>query len=249
MGFEVHRTTSRESQLMASAKAVRDSEYYAEWSTPGKIFVPWSGHPEFEAVYRGVEEHTIVSRGRCYMLAALAGYASHLRGDAAECGVYTGGTALLLSRVLAHESRCLYLFDSFEGLPEVDPAKDEWFYAGEFKTDSVESVERVLKDFEDATEIRQGWIPETFGGLEDKRYVFVHVDVDLYRSALDCCEYFYPRLVPGAVMVFDEYGFLEAHGERDAVDEFFADKPESPISLVTGQAFVIRLPEGGEVQR
>jgi hypothetical protein len=46
----------------------------------------------------------------------------------------------------------------------------------------------------------------------------------------------------GWVLVFDEYGLLPPRGEKDAVDEFFADKPESPSPLMTGQAIVIKLP-------
>ena len=42
-------------------------------------------------------------------------------------------------------------------------------------------------------------------------------------------------------MLFDEYAFAAAAGEKQAVDEFFADKPEIPIVLVTGQALVLKL--------
>ena len=41
-------------------------------------------------------------------------------------------------------------------------------------------------------------------------------------------------------MIFDDYGFPACRGEKDAVDEFFADKPEKPITLPTGQALVIK---------
>jgi hypothetical protein len=46
----------------------------------------------------------------------------------------------------------------------------------------------------------------------------------------------------GWVLVFGEYGLLPPRGEKDAVDEFFADKLKSPITLMTGQAIVIKLP-------
>ncbi len=42
-------------------------------------------------------------------------------------------------------------------------------------------------------------------------------------------------------MVFDDYGFPAARGEKEAVDEFFAGKPEYPLALPTGQAIVIKL--------
>lgn len=58
--------------------------------------------------------------------------------------------------------------------------------------------------------------------LEETRHAFAHIDIDLYSPALDCCEFLYPR---------------------NAGDEFFADKPELPLVLPTGQAMVLELPE------
>jgi O-methyltransferase len=89
-------------------------------------------------------------------------------------------------------------------------------------------------------EYREGFIPDTFAGLEDELFAFVHVDLDIYRSITDCCAFVYPRMTAGAVMVFDDYGFPGCPGARAAVDKFFADKPEHPLVLPTGQAVVIR---------
>jgi len=60
------------------------------------VFSAWLGDPDFRRLYDGIERYTVVSPDRCYMLFALARYASQLDGDFAECGVYKGGTALLL---------------------------------------------------------------------------------------------------------------------------------------------------------
>ncbi len=247
-GYEVRPVRPvRPSVDSVAALTVKESQYYTKWSAPCPIFTPWVGHPDFRKVYEGVTPYTVVSPDRCYMLVSLARYAAHLEGDFAECGVYKGGTALLLSRVLEHRGKTLHLFDSFRGLPRGDQEKDKWFHEGQYAVDSVESVKRLLIDFRDMIDIREGWIPETFAGLENRSYAFAHIDVDLYQSALDCCAYFYPRLVQGGVLLFDEYGFPAARGEKDAVDEFFADKPESPIPLVTGQAMVLKLPSGNRV--
>jgi O-methyltransferase len=232
-----------------AALTVNESQYYTQWCAPCPLFTPWVGHPDFQKVYEGVEPHTLVSPERCYTLVSLARHSLHLDGDFAECGVYKGGTALLLCRVLhndrlsANQGKTLYLFDSFEGLPQEKPSHDNVYRQGTFAVDSIESVKQLLSDFGNLTDFRKGWIPDTFQGLDDRRYAFAHIDVDLYQSALDCCRYFYPRLVPGGVLLFDDYGFPAARGEKDAVDEFFADKPESPISLLTGQSLVIKLPQ------
>src|SRR5262245_26199359 len=232
-----------------AALTVKESQYYTQWSAPCPLFTPWAGHPDFQKLYEGIEAHTLVSPERCYTLAGLARHSLHLDGDFAECGVFKGGTALLLCRVLqnhrltANPNKTLYLFDSFEGLPHENPSHDNVYGKGTFAIDSVESVKQLLSDFRSFTDFRKGWIPETFHGLGDRRYAFAHIDVDMYQSALDCCRYFYPRLVTGGVLIFDDYGFPAARGEKDAVDEFFADKPESPITLLTGQSLVIKLPE------
>lgn len=243
MGYDIRRYHDPHADDRLAVERVSDSELYQNWSPPYPLFAPWQGHPPFERLYAGIAEHTIVPRERCYYVAGLTAHAACLPGNLAECGVFTGGTALLMCRASAASGKRIYLFDSFEGLPANDPNEDVYFEDGQFAIDDVDSVRRLLKDFEDVAEIRKGWIPDTFAGLEDQTFSFVHLDVDLYRSTLDCCEYFYPRLVSGGALLFDEYGFAASRGERDAVDEFFADKPESPIVLPTGQAFVLKLLE------
>jgi O-methyltransferase len=226
-----------------AAKKVKNPHYYSQYIGPCPLFSPWLGDPDFTKFFDGVEPHTLVSPERCYILLSLARNAVNLPGDFAECGVWKGGTALMLARVVnGRTDKKLYLFDSFEGLPEVDREKDSWFQKGQYSAGSVTVVEDLLRDFQRIVNIRRGWIPETFKGLENRRYAFVHIDVDIYQSNLDCCKYFYPRMVPGGMMLFDEYGFAAAAGEKQAVDEFFANKPEIPILLVTGQALVLKLP-------
>jgi len=232
-----------------AALTVEEAKFYSQWTGPCPLFSPWLGHADFESVYQGAAPYTLVSRDRCYLLIGLARYARHLAGDFAECGVWNGGTALLLARMLKDVTgKKLYLFDSFAGLPKLDAQKDPWFHEGQYRAQSVAAVQAVLKDFEAMLDIRCGWIPETFRGLETRRYAFAHLDVDVYRSTLDCCAYFYPRLTPGGVLLFDEYGFAAARGEKDAVDEFFSDKPERPIALPTGQAVVLKVPAEGELK-
>jgi len=153
---------------VAAALTVKESEYYTEWSPPCPLFTPWVGHPSFEAVYEGIQPYTMVPRDHCYILLSLARYATYLSGDFAECGVYKGGTAMLLSRVLSETDKTLYLFDSFKGLPKGNTEKDNnYWHEGKFAIESAESVKNLLSDFSDIIEIREGWIPETFTGLEN----------------------------------------------------------------------------------
>jgi len=67
----------------------------------------------------------------------------------------------------------------------------------------------------------------------------VHFDVDLYESTLACLRFFYPRMLPGGVMLSHDYSILA--GVRKAVDEFLDGKPEKPIELPSTQCMIVKL--------
>ncbi|HUT73933.1 MAG TPA: TylF/MycF/NovP-related O-methyltransferase [Armatimonadota bacterium] len=195
----------------------------------------WDEDLRFQAVLSEVQEHTILDVPRCYILWQLGKTVSAITGDAAELGVYRGGTAKLLAK--ACPGRTLHLFDPFTGLPA--PSLIDVMGEGEFIDTSLEQVEDYLRDCRDVR-IYPGLFPETARPTKDAQFCFVHVDADLYRSVLDACIWSYPRLRPGGVMVFDDHGWSCSPGAKQAVDEFFADRPEYPVYLPTGQAVVIR---------
>ena len=204
-------------------------------------YSPWlATEGAFHDACAQIRPYTLVPPESCYVLQCLARQAAHCAGEFWECGVYKGGTAMLLERVLAESGKpaTLRLFDTFEGLPDADPSRD-FHRRGEFADTSRAAVAaRLTGDF---VRIHEGRIPETFAGLEDCRIAFAHVDVDLYQSVLDCCHFIYPRLTAGGVMLFDDYGLRFCPGARKAVDEYFRDKPEVVLALPTAQALVIKL--------
>jgi O-methyltransferase len=206
------------------------------------LYSPWAGEPSFEAVYRKVRPHTLVSRDRCYLLWRTLQQATHRAGAVLECGVYRGGTALLVADTLqaAEADRPIHLFDSFEGMPQTTTGIDR-FERGDLATTSVDQVRALLSPYPSVS-IHAGYIPDTFEGLQLDRVVWAHVDVDTYQSVLDCIEFIYPRLLPGGYLVFDDYGFPSCASARRAVDEAFADRPEVPLCLPTGQCLVVKLP-------
>jgi O-methyltransferase len=209
------------------------------------LYSPWLGEEPFESHYRAVQPHSLVSRDRCFVLWRTLQQARHLPGDAVECGVFRGGTALLAARTLADENphRTLHLFDSFQGMPR-DVAGHEHFAPGDFGRTSAQQVEDLLAGYS-PLQIHAGFIPQTFNGLEVRSIAWAHVDVDLGQSVRDCIDWIYPRLSPGGYIIFDDYGFPSCSGARRAVDEAFAAKPEIPLCLPTGQCLVVKLPAAG----
>ena len=214
------------------------------------IYAP-AYEPEFLARYAPYAEHTLVSPDRVLVLDRMLTQTLGLEGDVAEAGVFRGGTSLWLADLLDRvgSQKSLHLFDSFEGMPPEADRERDGHRPGDFGDTSLDAV-RALLSHSPRVDIHPGFIPSTFEGLEDLRFSFVHVDVDIHDAVRDCCSFFYERLVPGGVMVFDDYGFeLYERAARAAVDSFFADKPEQILSLRTGQALITRLPPTATLPR
>ncbi|MFO0735181.1 MAG: TylF/MycF/NovP-related O-methyltransferase [Labilithrix sp.] len=201
-------------------------------------YVSWQKPASFDTLFATARTRTLLSETRAHMLFSLARHAVQLEGSFAEIGVYRGGTAYLLANVAKTKKRDLHLFDTFEGMPETD-VKNDLHTAGDFADTSLESVRKFVGN---SAEYHQGFFPATAAGLEDTRFSFAHVDVDIHQSVADCCSFFYPRMTPGGVMVFDDYGWTSCPGAKRAVDDYFADKPEPVLHLSTAQAIVIKLP-------
>lgn len=204
------------------------------------LFSPWLGNGPFKRYLDLAAPRTLVSADRCYVLYCLCLQALSLKGDIWECGVYRGGTAALLAAVLNdHKAeKTLHLFDTFEGMPETDPEND-LHKKGDFSDTSLSGVMNYVGN-DNYCAYHQGFIPDTFAGLETSKISFAHIDVDIYKSIIDCLNFIWPRLAVGGFMVFDDYGFPTCPGARKAVDDFFSGKPAVPLCLPTGQAIVFK---------
>jgi hypothetical protein len=162
-----------------------------------------------------------------------------VEGEIAEFGVFFGFTAYALNHVLDQRKaeKRLYLFDSFQGLPEIKHEKDKAWKQGMFTT-SEESVRKLFANSPRVT-IVPGFFSETLFRFPDVRWSFCHIDCDLYTSIREVLEHVYPRLAPGGVLVFDDYGFRSCAGAKQAIAELFRERNEPFVSLPTGQAVFI----------
>jgi len=127
-------------------------------------------------------------------------------------------------------------------MPDLSLPERDYHSPGDFSDTSLDSVKWRLKDFS-FVEFHPGMMPQTFDEVVAvPAFSFVHVDVDIYPAVLECCNWFWPRLCPGGVIVFDDYGFYPyRYAARAAVDDFFSDLEEDPlIVLPTGQAVAIK---------
>jgi hypothetical protein len=147
-------------------------------------------------------------------------------GDYIELGTY-GGLTLKVIHKLMDQNRTLYSLDTFEGFDQRDIAveKTKYVYDQELEWFSRPSIENVARYVGDGTppknlKIIKGWFPESFKGLEQIRWRFVHIDFDLYQPIKEALNIFWDALVPGGFIVVHDYGCYSFRAARMAVDEF-----------------------------
>ena len=162
-----------------------------------------------------------------------------LGGSMAEVGVYQGGSARLIRE--ADTSRPLHLFDTFEGIPE-PTASDTKVRRGPFRKGQYSSCLEVAKNSLadcDRVYFHPGVFPATGEAVKPEKFSFVHSDVDLYSSTRSVFEFFYPRMLPGGIIICHDYAL--SPGVSEAIQEFFKDRPEPVIVLPGDQAMVVKL--------
>lgn len=202
----------------------------------------WREDRAFLADFRRLSPGNLFTEDRKFMLREFVRFTDGLPGALAECGCFEGASAYFMAQ--AAPDTDLYLFDSLAGLSEpgvADAAADAEHMR--WRAGDMSAREAVLRgNLAGFTRIQllRGWIPERFGDVAQQRFRCVHIDVDLYQPTRDSLEFFYPRMVPGGVIVLDDYGSAMCPGAVAATDEFFADKPERVIHLTSGQGVVIR---------
>jgi O-methyltransferase len=168
-----------------------------------------------DLVYRGIQPYALIDYDRFRFIGRSLLEVAKQEGDIAELGVYRGGSAAGMGLLAPHKT--LHLFDSFEGMRE--PEFDELHKKGDFADTSEQSV-RALFAPDHRLEIHRGWFPETVTPeLLESEFCFVHVDGDFYETTRDAIAYFWPRLVPGGMMVFDDWEWQACPGVKRALVE------------------------------
>lgn len=197
-------------------------------------------------------------RARFYNLVSFLKTVKLLEGAIVECGCWKGLSSYLMCHYLKQmdstfDGGSYHIVDSFEGLSEpssediiskslvdhVGERKGRHFKASGAYSAQMIDVKRVLSSFP-KIHYHQGWIPQCLGELPDMHTKFVHIDLDLYEPILGALNYFYPKMVPGGVIVCDDYGSLYWPGAQKAVEEFAEKNNLNFISLSSGQAVFIK---------
>lgn len=206
--------------------------------------------PEDVATIQAVWRYTVTSPERIHALIRSVEHvlASHIAGDFVECGVWRGGSMMAVARTLLArgcDDRTLWLYDTFAGMTR--PGPEDVGYDGvpahlEFERRRI-SDESSTWAAASTADVRanlastgypgarlrfvEGPVERTVPVTAPDRIAVLRLDTDWYVSTRHELEHLYPRLVPGGVLIIDDYGHWRGAGK--AADEYLAGLRPRPF--------------------
>ena len=219
-----------------------DSRY--EMSTGSLQLMPFDPALRAQGKDWPLEAMTMVGAKRLENLESCccAALQEKIPGDFVETGVWRGGCGILMRAVLAvtgNQDRRVWLFDSFEGLPQPDvknypqDAPDRLWTFNEFLGVSVAEVKANFERFDlldERTQFVVGWFRDTIPEAQVQSIAVLQLDGDLYESTWLVLNHLYPRVSPGGFVIIDDYALATC---KAAVDDFRQSHSiQSPIATI-----------------
>ncbi|HEX6737491.1 MAG TPA: TylF/MycF/NovP-related O-methyltransferase [Vicinamibacteria bacterium] len=211
--------------------------------------------PEFVRAYgRGLQAHYGVDHHvhwRAHVVLWVAHCASQLPGDFVECGVNWGFMSSCVLEYLDWNARdkSFYLLDTFNGmdrrfLTEEEVGLGKWEHnekllaAGSYEV-SIDARRAHFAQW-DRVHLVQGAVPETLPQVDAPRVAYLHLDMNCSLPERAACEYFWPRLVPGGMILLDDYGWRSYETQKATHDAFAAERGVTILALPTGQGLMVK---------
>ena len=210
--------------------------------------LPKDMDPIFQRIYMKCRPYTMTSLPRMYALYQATKYVveNKIPGDFVECGVWKGGSVMMIAHTLAKlddTNRTIYLFDTFKGMTPPSsrdvrisdnaPAHSLTNQQGDHDEYAYASLQEVRKNIystpypQEKFVLVQGDVKDTIPhhGLQD--IALLRLDTDWYESTKHEMTHLFPLISQNGVLIIDDYGHFS--GSRDAVDEYFSTHSIRPL--------------------
>ena len=178
-------------------------------------------------------------RWRVYTACWAAAQAANLPGDFVECGVNRGGMALTIMEYLNFNSlgKRFFLLDTFSGFPEgsqvASPNRGQY-------SDCYDEVVKTFARYPGARIIR-GPVPDTLSSIDSEKISYLSIDMNCAEPEIAAARRLWPRLVPGAVLLLDDYGGGPAYQrQKQGFDALAEELGFRILTLATGQGLVVK---------
>lgn len=203
-------------------------------------------------LFKEIEPYTATSIERVAALATSVNYVidNDLKGDFVECGVWKGGSCMIMARELLKRgdiSREIWLYDTFEGMtePTDEDIEIETGLKGKYLLSDVQKttekynmwayspLDEVKKNMQktgypiDKLRYIVGKVEDTLIDTQPNKIALLRLDTDWYESTKYELEKLYPLIVSGGILIVDDYGHFA--GAKKAVDEYFKTINRTPL--------------------
>lgn len=184
---------------------------------------------------------------RIHVLCWAAHHASNLDGDFIDFGCRTG----IFARAINHcvnlhlLNKKYYMLDTFYGLDSKFSTADE-YNSGlnvKYRQENADKLyHHVLENFASfPVKIIRGAVPATLGQVDTTKLAFVSIDMNSVKPEMAALEFCWDKLVPGGIIVLDDYGYNnQSVAQKKAHDEFAASKNVKILSVPTCQGILIK---------
>lgn len=194
-----------------------------------------------KAIYNRVAKYTMCGVHRTF--ATISGVKhvvkNKIPGDFIECGVWKGGQimAMMMTLNLYNEERDIYLYDTFEGVPEPEPWERAVKHGGlalkrykkferedgssgwcRSELDEVKANVFSIPYNKKRIHFIKGLVEDTLPKSNHDKIALLRMDTDLYSSTKIELELLYPKVLSNGVIIIDDYGHWD--GAKKAVNEY-----------------------------
>ena len=193
-------------------------------------------------VYR-ITNHVTCGHSQAQLLTAMKAILSmspEIPGAIIEAGCFKGGGSAKLSLAARQAGRRLYIFDSFEGIPDNTEEHENNIWGGQVKfakgdyAGALEEVKGNVTKYgaPEVCTFVKGFFDETMPHFQERLSV-VYLDVDLVSSTRTCLKTLWPLLAPGGVL-FSQDGQLPLVLDLFDDDEFWQRELGTPKPHIHG---------------
>lgn len=207
--------------------------------------------PKFMRAYQtgitsGHKFGAIDLRWRVHQYCWAATHCMHLEGDFVECGVNTGIFSLSAIEYtnFGASEKTFFLFDTWEGIPMEQYTEAERAVGlDQVHNDSYESnfalAKRNFSPYGNV-ELVKGIVPDTLTQVTIDKVAYIAIDMNAVAPEIAAAEFFWPKMVSGAIMILDDYGWLHHVNQKIAFDKFAEERGVKILNLPTGQGMLIK---------
>lgn len=204
--------------------------------------------PRFRrAMQRALQAHgDSVQFWRLHTALWAAAHAVRLPGDFVECGVWKG---FLSSGIMSYLEwnrldKKFFLFDTFCGIDESQVSPEEFAKGNmpHFRKHYVDNYDEVVRNFSEFRNVVvvRGSVPASLRSVAIDAVAYLSLDMNNARPEIEAAEHFWDRLVPGGVILLDDYGFVSYEEQKRAFDAFAQRHGVPLLALPTGQGLILK---------